>query len=105
MQQTRLSILTFFIVYLLLGLARATSVEVEIERGTMSASSQTPPPSFPQLKGMDGEEAKKTIEKQFPSLSVLLVPEDSMVTMDYREDRVRIFVDPNGKVATVPLLG
>ena len=81
-------------------------VEVEIEPGIMSATeSQTPPSSFPKLSGMNGEEAKAILEKDHPSLSVHLVPEDSMVTMDYREDRVRIFVGKDGKVARVPILG
>lgn len=82
------------------------AVEVEIEQGIMSATaSSSPPNSFPDLNGIPGEEAKSKIEKEYPSLLVQIVPEDSMVTMDYREDRVRIFVDTDGKVARVPILG
>jgi hypothetical protein len=36
---------------------------------------------------------------------VHVVPENSMVTMDFREDRVRIFVDGEGKVVSAPTLG
>jgi Potato inhibitor I family len=83
-----------------------STVEVEIDQGTMSATaSQTPPSTFPRLNGMNGEEAKRILEKEYPSLSVHLVPEDSMVTMDFREDRVRLFVGPDGKVARIPVLG
>eukprot|EP00539_Tryblionella_compressa_P015231 CAMPEP_0178835808 /NCGR_PEP_ID=MMETSP0746-20121128/11830_1 /TAXON_ID=913974 /ORGANISM="Nitzschia punctata, Strain CCMP561" /LENGTH=67 /DNA_ID=CAMNT_0020498419 /DNA_START=196 /DNA_END=399 /DNA_ORIENTATION=- len=63
------------------------------------------PSSFPELTGLPGEEAKAKIEKEYPSLLVQVIPEDSMVTMDYREDRVRIFVDASGKVARDPRPG
>jgi Potato inhibitor I family len=90
------------------ALETSSSIEVEIEQGIMSATStstSTPPSSFPRLSGMDGKEAMKLIEKEYPSLSVQLLPENSVVTMDYREDRVRIFVDKYGKVARVPIVG
>lgn len=105
---TGLSRLAILLAFLLLSVCVATaSVEVEIDQGIMSASasSKDPPTSFPTLNGLEGEEARKIIEKEFPSLSVQVVPEDSMVTMDFREDRVRIFVNASGKVARVPMLG
>ena len=57
------------------------------------------------LTGMTGEEAKQEINSVDPSLEVHILPEDSMVTMDYREDRVRIFVNDAGQVSRQPNKG
>lgn len=57
------------------------------------------------LVGMTGEDAKKEIKGVDPSLEVHVLSEDSMVTMDYRTDRVRIFVDADGKVVRQPNAG
>mmetsp|Transcript_16203 Transcript_16203/g.26596 ORF Transcript_16203/g.26596 Transcript_16203/m.26596 type:complete len:169 (-) Transcript_16203:178-684(-) len=57
------------------------------------------------LIGMTGEEAEQEIHNVDPSLEVQIIPEDSMVTMDYREDRVRIFVNADGKVVDQPHKG
>lgn len=57
------------------------------------------------LIGMTGEDAKEEIKNVDPSLEVQVLPEDSMVTMDYRTDRVRIFVDSDGKVVRQPNAG
>lgn len=54
---------------------------------------------------MTGEEAKSVIETINPSLDVHTVPEGSMVTADYRLNRVRIWVDKNGNVAREPQRG
>ena len=82
----------------------SSSEAIEVEIGTMSADAKIPN-TFPELTGMPGEEAKSELEKKYPSLKVFIVPEDSMVTMDYLEDRVRIFVDKDGKVARDPMIG
>lgn len=68
------------------------------------------PSTFPGLLGMHGEDAKAKLRNEYPSkdlLSVIqVIPENSPVTMDYREDRVRIFVDKEtGKVTCVPQIG
>ena len=70
--------------------------------GTMSADTKT---SWPELVNVSGESAKKLIEEANPNLKVQIVPENSMVTMDYRMDRVRIFVDANGMVSKPPRIG
>jgi hypothetical protein len=57
------------------------------------------------LVGMTGEEAEKEINDVDPSLDVHVLPEDSMVTMDYVETRVRVFVGTDGKVARQPNKG
>ncbi len=57
------------------------------------------------LTGMTGEEAQKEITNADPSLKVEILPEDSMMTMDYREDRVRIKVNADGNVVKQPQKG
>ena len=57
------------------------------------------------LVGMTGEEAKEVIEAINPSLEVQIVPEGSVVTADWRLNRVRIWVDKNGNVAREPQRG
>jgi hypothetical protein len=68
------------------------------------------PSTFPGLLGMQGEDAKAKLRNEYPSkdlLSVIqVIPENSPVTMDYREDRVRIYIDKEtGKVTSVPQTG
>ena len=58
---------------------------------------------WPELVGINGEDAKRKVEEERPDLnSVQVVPSNAMVTMDYRQDRVRIFVDPNTQTVTKP---
>jgi hypothetical protein len=74
-------------------------------KNTDSTMSGSIPSSFPELNGLDGDVARETLQGQYPSLHVEVLPEDSMVTMDYREDRVRIFVDPSNTVSRTPIIG
>lgn len=55
---------------------------------------------FPNCIGMTGEDCKSHIRTASPDLkdTIYILPWDSMVTMDYRTDRVRIFVDENDMV-------
>ena len=60
------------------------------------------------LVGYTGEDAKFAVLAGDGTLreeNVIVLPEDSMVTMDYREDRVRIFVDGDGRVVRQPTVG
>eukprot|EP00245_Coleochaete_scutata_P007484 TRINITY_DN22907_c0_g1_i1.p2 TRINITY_DN22907_c0_g1~~TRINITY_DN22907_c0_g1_i1.p2 ORF type:complete len:206 (-),score=45.83 TRINITY_DN22907_c0_g1_i1:366-956(-) len=61
---------------------------------------------WPELVGMRGEDAKAAVEQESPrGLKVYLVPHDAFVTMDYRTDRLRIYVDQKGVVSSVPRIG
>ncbi|KAH7285683.1 hypothetical protein KP509_33G040800 [Ceratopteris richardii] len=64
-----------------------------------------PPKSWPQLVGLPGEEAKCKILEKGPELTVVILPEGSGVTKDFRVNRVRIFVDDNGIVTKAPHIG
>ena len=60
------------------------------------------------LIGMDAEEARAAVlagSLGIEETNIHVVPQDAMVTMDFREDRVRIFVDGNNKVARQPVPG
>lgn len=57
------------------------------------------------LVGQDADEAVKALTVKFEKLNVVKVPEGSIVTMDYRLDRVRVFFGEDGKVVRAPSLG
>jgi len=60
------------------------------------------------LIGMTGDEAKAAVlagNTELLSENVQIFPSDAMVTMDFREDRVRIFVGEDGNVVRQPNLG
>ena len=58
--------------------------------------------SWPEVVGLSIEEAKKVILKDKPDADIVVLPVGSIVTPDYRPDRVRIFVDT---VAETPHVG
>ncbi|XP_066363817.1 subtilisin-chymotrypsin inhibitor-2B-like [Miscanthus floridulus] len=61
-----------------------------------------PKTSWPEVVGLSVEEAKKVILKDKPDADIIVLPTGSPVTMDYRPNRVRIFVDT---VAQTPHVG
>ena len=63
------------------------------------------PESWPHLVGRTAADAAAEIKAAHPALTVVQVPNNSMVTMDYRLDRVRVFHDAAGKVSAVPQRG
>lgn len=67
-------------------------------------SSQGP---WPECVGKTGQECVALIEEQAPDVkgNVLIVPHGSIVTMDYRTNRVRVFVDEQGVVVKPPSRG
>ena len=103
----------FFLIILVIALASETyatkdtatkkdyGTKIEEESIVMS-NEQT---SFPELVGIDGEVAKARLQKKFPDFTIKTVPDGSMVTMDYRLDRIRIFVDKDRKVSQAPSIG
>ena len=59
---------------------------------------------WPEVVGMTGEEAREIILAAGIK-DVFILPEGSIVTMDYSEDRVRIYVNANGIVVETPRIG
>ncbi|ATE54666.1 hypothetical protein CNX65_16410 [Actinosynnema pretiosum] len=60
---------------------------------------------WPELVGASADQVVAAIRAEHPGREVVVVPEGSFVTMDYREDRVRVFVTADGRVAEVPRIG
>jgi hypothetical protein len=61
---------------------------------------------WPELVGKTGEEAKSLILRERPDIrEVHILPSDSIVTCDFRVDRVRVFTAAGGKVASTPRVG
>lgn len=83
---------------------KSTKLETERIRGGGDGASRARE-EWPDLVGKSGEEAKAAILSDDSTLTVHILPEGSMVTMDYRLDRVRIFVDGAGNVVQVPRKG
>ncbi|KAK8955217.1 hypothetical protein KSP40_PGU013392 [Platanthera guangdongensis] len=61
--------------------------------------------NWPEVVGLTGEDAKKRIKEEDPGFQLQIVGPDRMVTMDFRTDRVRIYVDSEGKVIDTPMVG
>lgn len=91
----RLSLVTVYILFLSL-LSSSSSVAMD------NKDCKT---SWPELQGKSKEDAEKVIHQEEPSLTIQVLPKDSMMTMDYRTDRVRVMVDEDGKVAVTPRVG
>ncbi|CAF3787965.1 unnamed protein product [Rotaria sp. Silwood1] len=91
---------------------RVTSLNVDldyrIEVPVRLAEKTTPVPEkseWPELVGRNGQEAIRIIKKQTGFKDVITVKEGSVMTTDYRTNRVRIFVDKRGIVTRVPTVG
>ncbi|KAI5682480.1 hypothetical protein M9H77_03708 [Catharanthus roseus] len=61
--------------------------------------------SWPELVGLTSEEAQTRIKEEMPGANVQIIPSDHCITMDFRLDRVRIFIDSSGKVQHEPRIG
>lgn len=74
----------------------------------MSTPNAEPNPNGPWAEciGMKGEDCVDYIKQQAPDLALVKVlPPDSMVTMDYRTDRVWVWVNEQGIVEQAPSRG
>ncbi|GMY27215.1 glu S.griseus protease inhibitor [Fagus crenata] len=61
--------------------------------------------SWPELLESQGTVAEATIERENTAVDAVIVLEGSIVTPDFRCDRVRVWVDTNGIVTRVPVIG
>ncbi|WP_330300714.1 serine protease inhibitor [Streptomyces sp. NBC_00503] len=60
---------------------------------------------WPELTGKPAEEAREQIRAEFPEIAVHAVPDGSMVTMDFNEQRVRLFVKETARWSGPPRRG
>lgn len=101
---------TVFLSLLALVVLVATGVAVFVTRPEDRNDNNSESPykiSWPELVGnTTGEEAKSIIMEENPIVTnVVILPEGSMVTRDWNEYRVRIFVDTNVIVVEIPRVG
>ncbi|KAG0477857.1 hypothetical protein HPP92_012576 [Vanilla planifolia] len=61
--------------------------------------------SWPELVGLTIDEALKILKEERPEAELVVVGKDEPVTLDYKFNRIRIFVDSDGKVARTPTIG
>jgi len=61
--------------------------------------------SWPELKGMDVDEAKTIIQQERPDLNVIVVQVGDYVTFDYDTQRVWLWVNKDGLVDQMPKVG
>jgi len=61
--------------------------------------------SWPEMVGKEGTYAVEYIKEKSGLTNVFTVSENSPITMDYRTDRVRVFVNEKGIVTQVPRTG
>ena len=60
---------------------------------------------WPELVGMDVDRAVEQIKLDNNNVNVIKVPSGSMVTMDYRMDRVRVYYNDSNIVEITPNIG
>jgi hypothetical protein len=62
--------------------------------------------SWPELEGVNVDQAVETIKAENPALTVLKNVEGGMITYDYRIERVRVFYNPQTNlVSGTPRVG
>ncbi|CAM8976369.1 unnamed protein product [Rhodiola kirilowii] len=61
--------------------------------------------TWPELVGENGQHAAGIIERQNHRVRAIVLPVGSPTTRDFRCDRVWVFINKNGTVASVPRAG
>lgn len=67
--------------------------------------SQAGKTSWPELVGRNVDEAVQIIRQENSSLNVIKTPQNSIVTMDFRQDRVRVYYTATNSVVNAPHVG
>nr|CAB3503762.1 unnamed protein product [Digitaria exilis] len=60
---------------------------------------------WPELLGSPATQAVMKIKKDRPDVSVKVLPPGAPLTPEFNPERVRVFIDLNGLVAQVPVIG
>ncbi|MCL7023684.1 hypothetical protein MKW94_014166 [Papaver nudicaule] len=61
--------------------------------------------SWPELVGIHGKTAAARIEYQNRNVNAIVILEGRFVTLDFRCDRVSVWVNEAGKVVRTPVIG
>lgn len=73
--------------------------------GTLLGPSTAPKMEWPELVGLTPEEAERKIKEDMPRVQIQVVQANCFVTMDFNHGRVRLYLDPPGKVERPPRIG
>ncbi|KAK1297733.1 hypothetical protein QJS10_CPB15g02000 [Acorus calamus] len=60
---------------------------------------------WPELVGVKGDVAVATIKAENPSLDVFTIKKGTIITKEFRSDRIRVWVDECGVVYEAPHIG
>ena len=74
------------------------------EEGNASGT-ETSATRWPSAVGRNKDEVILEIQTERPNMKVIAVKEGSMVTMDFRMDRVRVYHAEDGSVVGIPSVG
>ncbi|CAK7333961.1 unnamed protein product [Dovyalis caffra] len=61
--------------------------------------------TWPELVGLTAEEAERRIKEEKQGAQIQVVQPDCLVTMDFRQNRVRLHIDSLGKIERAPRTG
>ncbi|XP_030449967.1 subtilisin inhibitor CLSI-I [Syzygium oleosum] len=62
--------------------------------------------TWPELVGSTAEGAERKIKEEIgDAIRVQVIPPNTFVTMDFNQQRVRLYVDSSGNVARTPRIG
>lgn len=75
------------------------------QHNTQSKSSINHHGQWSHLVGKHVDHVEAIIHKESPELQIYKLRDGSPVTMDFRTDRIRIFIDENGNVTKAPIIG
>ena len=88
-----------------LSLAIGLGVGTKSSGTSLSKSENISKLSWPELVGMDAENASVWMKENYPEYNVYIVNYGEYVTTDFDAKRVRIYKAPNGTVYAVPKVG
>jgi len=60
---------------------------------------------WPDVVGQTWFEAETRIRKQYPNITIQVLPQQTYVQKDFSPDRVQIYIDGEGKVVKPPSIG
>ena len=105
-QSKRLSrCIVVFLLIAIASLAIGLGLGIKSNDTSLSNAENVTRLSWPELVGMDAENAAAWMKENYPEYNVYVVNYGDYVTEDYDTKRVRIYKAPDGTVYTVPKIG
>jgi len=69
------------------------------------AEAGQPKAEWPELQGKTVEEAKAVLQQEAPGFQIQVIGPDMMATMEWRCDRIRLWLDKQQRVSQAPRVG